>query len=83
MVDLTDKQLEAMLERSAELGAQKALSKVGLSDDLDAAKDIHDLRQLIDGWRDIKSTAIKTMVRWVVLALLGCISIGVYMSINK
>ena len=83
MVDLTDKQLEAMLERSAELGAQKALSKVGLFDDLDAAKDIHDLRQLIDGWRDIKSTAIKTMVRWVVLALLGCISIGVYMSINK
>lgn len=83
MVDLTDKQLEAMLERSAELGAQKALAKVGLSDDLDAAKDIHDLRQLIDGWRDIKSTAVKTMVRWVVLALLGCISIGVYMSISK
>ena len=50
---------------------------------LDAAKDIHDLRQLIDGWRDIKSTAVKTMVRWVVLCLLGCISIGVYMSLNK
>jgi hypothetical protein len=83
MADLTDEQLEAMLERSAEIGAQRALAKVGLSDDLDTAKDIHDLRQLIDGWRDVKSTAVKTMVRWVVLCLLGCISIGVYMSINK
>lgn len=83
MSNLTDQQLEAMLERSAEIGAQRALAKIGLSDDLDTAKDIHDLRQLIDGWRDIKSTAIKAMVRWIVLALLGCISIGVYMSLNK
>ena len=83
MADLTDEQLEAMLERSAEIGAQRALAKVGLSDDPGTAKDIHDLRQLIDGWRDVKSTAVKTMVRWVVLCLLGCISIGVYMSINK
>ena len=79
---LTKTEIEAMLQQAAQQGAKEALSRIGLSDD-DAPHDVRELRQLIDGWRDVKSTAIKTLVRWAILGILGILSVGAYVTLGK
>lgn len=79
---LTKSEIEAMLQRAAQEGAKEALTRIGLSDDT-AANDVRDLRQLIDGWRDIKSTALKTVVRWCIVCILGILSVGAYVTLGK
>lgn len=78
---LTDEQLEVLLERAAHQGASRALRSVGLEDG-GAANDIRDLRQLIDGWRDVKKSVIHTVAKWVVLVILGIISVGAWTNFN-
>ena len=68
-----------MLRIASEEGAKSALRKVGLSDE-EAGKDIHDLRSLIDGYRTVKKTAIKTFVQALVIFMLGLLSMGAYMK---
>ena len=79
---LTKPEIEALLQQAAQEGAREALTRIGLSDDT-AANDVRDLRQLIDGWRDIKSTALKTVVRWCIVAILGVLSVGAYVTLSK
>ena len=79
---LTKTEIEAMLQQAAQQGAREALARIGLSDD-DAPHDVRELRQLIDGWRDVKSTALKTIVRWCILAILGILSVGAYVTLGK
>ena len=79
---LTKSEIEELLQQAAQQGAKEALSRIGLSDD-DAPHDVRELRQLIDGWRDVKSTAIKTLVRWAILGILGILSVGAYVTLGK
>jgi 2-iminoacetate synthase ThiH len=79
---LTKSEIEAMLHQAAQQGAREALTRIGLSDD-NAPHDVRELRQLIDGWRDIKSTAVKTLVRWAILGILGILSVGAYVTLGK
>jgi 2-iminoacetate synthase ThiH len=79
---LTKSEIEAMLQQAAQQGAREALTRIGLSDD-NAPHDVRELRQLIDGWRDIKSTALKTIVRWCILGILGILSVGAYVTLGK
>lgn len=81
-VKLSQEQLDVLLNRAAEAGAKKALHQLGLHDE-DAGKDIRDLRELIDGWRDIKGTAVRTIVRWFIMLVLGTIAVGTYVTFNK
>lgn len=74
-----DPKFMIMLRIASEEGAKSALRKVGLSDE-EAGKDIHDLRSLIDGYRTVKKTAIKTFVQAVVIFMLGLLSMGAYMK---
>lgn len=64
-----------LVEAASEAGATRALNRIGLHDE-DAGKDIGDLRQLVQGWRDAKSSAVKAAAGWLargiaVLVLLG------------
>jgi len=79
---LTKPEIETLLQQAAQEGAREALTRIGLSDDT-AANDVRDLRQLIDGWRDIKSTALKTVVRWCIVCILGILSVGAYVTLGK
>jgi len=79
---LSQAEIDLMVQKAAEAGAKKALHDLGLHDD-DAGKDIRDLRELIDGWRDIKSTATRTIVRWFIMLILGSIAIGTYVTFQK
>lgn len=81
-VKLSKEQLDLLLNKAAEAGAKKALLQLGLHDE-DAGKDIRDLRELIDGWRDIKGTAVRTVVRWFIMLVLGTIAVGTYVTFNK
>jgi len=76
-VTMTKLELEQLVERSARRGAKEALASIGLHDE-DAGKDIHDLRQLIDGWRDVKKSVVNTFVKWLVLVILGILSVGAW-----
>jgi len=48
-INLTPEELESMLDRAAKRGAKQALSSIGLHD-ATAAKDINEMRDLLDVW---------------------------------
>jgi hypothetical protein len=50
--------LRAIAEEAGELGARRALARLGL-EDVGAAKDMAELRELLGAWRDAKRSAFK------------------------
>jgi hypothetical protein len=71
-----------MLDRAAEKGAKQALASIGLHDDK-GADDVRELRSLLQTYRKIKDTAISTLVRSVVMAILGLIALGLFVKYGK
>lgn len=64
--------LRAIAEQAGELGAVRALTRLGLAD-AGAAGDVAELRELLRAWRDAKRSAWRALGAWVarlVLALL-------------
>ena len=57
--------LRAIAEEAGELGAARALARLGL-DDPGAAKDLIELRELLGAWRDAKRSAWKAAIGWCV-----------------
>lgn len=76
IIELTQEDLDDMLDRAAERGATKALKSLGLSDD-QAPHDIRDLRELMSSWRSIRREAISTTTKIVTTVILTAIAIGV------
>jgi|TARA_B110000977_G_scaffold163455_1_gene209422 hypothetical protein len=74
---LTPDELEAMLDRSA----KRALDSIGLTDE-NAAKDIQEMRSLLDAWRETRKSIWNTTVRIATVALLTFIAGAVWMSFN-
>ena len=79
MADLTEEQLEAMLDRAAKKGAAEALREVGLQDE-DAANDIKEMRGLLDAWRLTKRSVWSTTVKMGTVAILTFIATAVWMT---
>lgn len=75
------KELDTMLEAAAERGARRALETLGLHDE-HAGKDIRDLRTLIDGWRQAKTTMFKTFTQWVTFGVLGALVVGAWSQLG-
>lgn len=67
--------LRAIVEEAGELGAVRALKRLGLADDA-AAGDVAELRHLLEAWRDAKSSAVKAAIGWVVRMALALVLIG-------
>lgn len=78
---MTDEELRKALDDAAERGAKLALQRIGLADE-QAGKDVHDLRDLIDGWRSVKSTVSQTITRTVTMIVLGAVAAGLFMNIK-
>lgn len=72
---LSQTELQAMVDSAAKKGAKEALESIGLHDET-AGGDIRDLRSLVDGWRTVKKTALRTAVQTATIALLGILSLG-------
>ena len=74
---LSPEELEAMLDRSA----KRALESIGLTDD-NAAKDLQELRSLLDAWRDTRKSIWNTTVKIFTVATLTFIAGAVWMSLS-
>tara|TARA_R110002050_G_scaffold264199_1_gene404801 strand:+ start:138 stop:383 length:246 start_codon:yes stop_codon:yes gene_type:complete len=74
---LSSEELEAMLDRSA----KRALESIGLTDE-NAAKDIQEMRSLLDAWRDTRKSIWNTTVKIFTVATLTFIAGAVWMSFN-
>ena len=68
--------LRAVVEEASELGARRALARLGLADAA-AREDIGDLRQLLRAWRDAKSSAWKAAIDWLVRGALALLLVGI------
>src|SRR3546814_10972635 len=68
--------LRALIEEASNLGAERALARLGLSDG-DAGKDLGELRQLLQAWRDATRTARAAVIGWLVRGCLAVLLLGV------
>ena len=81
-IKLTPEDLEEMLDNAARRGAKEALRSIGLLDD-DAAKDIIEMRSLLEAWRDTRKSIWSTVVKVTTVALLTFIAGAVWMTMGK
>jgi Family of unknown function (DUF6127) len=67
--------LRGLAEEASEAGADRALEALGLKDP-DARRDMDELRELLQAWRDAKKTAWKEIVTWAIRILLAVLVLG-------
>ena len=67
--------LRALIEESSQAGAERALGALGL-DDTRARRDMDELRELLQAWRDAKQVAWKEVVTWAIRILLAVLVVG-------
>jgi hypothetical protein len=68
--------LRAIVEETSELAAGRVLERLGLADP-GAEDDLGELRELLQAWRDAKTSAWKALVDWAVRAALAALLIGI------
>jgi hypothetical protein len=73
--------LRALAEEASELGAGRALERLGLTDPK-ARADLDELRQLLSAWRDAKRTARDAVVAWVVRIVLALVMLGMAVKLG-
>lgn len=73
--------LRAIIEEASEMGADRAMNRLGLSDD-NAQDDIDELRELLQAWRDAKASASKAAIAWIVRGILAMLLIGIAVRIG-
>jgi 2-iminoacetate synthase ThiH len=81
-IKLTPEELEEILDNAARRGAKEALRSIGLLDD-DAAKDIIEMRNLIEAWRDTRRSIRSTVVKMATVGVLTFIAGAVWMTMGK
>lgn len=67
--------LDELLSRAAQRGAENALASLGLENG-HAAEDIRDLRSLIESWREARRTAWQTVIKVVTTGFLAALLVG-------
>ena len=75
MLLLRREDFEDLLDRAAERGAERCLAHLGLENG-SAAKDIRDLRDLLEAWRDARRTAWQTVIRVATTGVLALLLVG-------
>ena len=67
--------LDDLLSSAAERGAERVLFRLGLENG-HAARDIGELRELLEAWRDARRTAWRTTIKVVTTAILAMLLVG-------
>ncbi len=75
MILLRKEDFEELLAHAAERGAERVLSHLGLENG-HAARDIRDLRDLIEAWREARHTAWQTFIRVLTTGILAALLVG-------
>lgn len=81
MLLLRKEDFDDLLDRAAERGAERCLAHLGLENG-HAARDIKELRDLLDAWRDARRTAWQTTIRVVTTAILAVLLVGVAIKLK-
>ena len=81
MLLLRKEDFEELLDRAAERGAERCLAQLGLENG-SAAKDIRDLRDLLDALRDARRTAWRTVIKLVTTGILAALTVGVAIKLK-
>jgi hypothetical protein len=68
--------LRAIVEETSELAANRVLTRIGLGD-AGAGEDLGELRELLQAWRDAKSSAWRAFIEWTIRAMLALLLIGI------
>ena len=64
-----------LLDGAAERGAERVLAHLGLENG-HAARDIRELRNLLEAWRDARRTAWQTTVKVITTGILAALLVG-------
>ena len=75
VLNLRPEDLDELLIRAAEKGAERALAALGLENG-HAAKDVRDLRGLIEAWRQARQTAWQTLIKLLTTGILVALIVG-------
>ena len=78
---LSREDFEDLLDRAAERGAERCLSHLGLENG-HAARDIRELRDLVDAWRDARRTAWQVVVRVLTTGILAALLLGLSLKMK-
>ena len=78
---LRPEDLDQLLTKAAEKGAERCLAHLGLENG-HAARDIRELRDLLDAWRDARRTAWQTIIKAITTGILAAIIIGVAVKLK-
>jgi hypothetical protein len=73
--------LRGLIEEASELGAERALGALGLRDS-NARRDMDELRELLQAWRDAKRSAWNAVVTWAVRILLAALVVGMSVKLG-
>ncbi len=73
--------LRALVEEASELGAARALERLGLEDPR-ARDDMAELRELLGAWRDAKKSAWKAAIEWLVRGALALLLVGIALRLG-
>ncbi|RYY47826.1 MAG: hypothetical protein EOP59_00380 [Sphingomonadales bacterium] len=73
--------LRAIAEEAGELGASRAMEKLGLGD-AGAGKDMAELRELLGAWRDAKRSAVKAAFSWLGRMLAAAVLVGLAVKLG-
>ena len=73
--------IRALIEEATEAGATRALNRIGLSDDR-AGTDIVELRQLIQGWRDAKRSAVSAVLTWIIRSAVAALLVAIAVKLG-
>ncbi|KQU53277.1 hypothetical protein ASG67_09605 [Sphingomonas sp. Leaf339] len=73
--------LRAIAEEAGELGATRALTRLGLADER-APRDLAELRELLAAWRDAKKSAWRAVFQWLVRLVLALLLAGIAMRLG-
>lgn len=79
--DTNDDRMRALIEEASELGARRALARLGLADE-DARDDMGELRELLGAWRDAKKSARHAVIGWAVRGVLALVLIGIAVKLG-
>ena len=74
-ITLRPEDLDELLTRAAERGAERCLAHLGLENG-HAARDIRELRDLLEAWREARHTAWQTIIKVATTGLLAVILVG-------
>lgn len=82
-INLTPEELEAMLDRVAKRAAKEALDSLGIFDRRGVGKDINEMRDLLETWRETRRGIWSTFVKITTVAIITFIAGAVWMQVGN